>query len=89
MKPYWLPALAALGVILALSPDGEACWRRRHLSPCVQYGRLCVQFPVWAVIRPYDQRLETDKRAIPQYSEDVLSSSCRSPGTVQFRVYKG
>jgi hypothetical protein len=74
MKRYWVPALLAVGAVLVLCLDGDAGWRRRHCPPCAQYRPPCIQYPRWIVIRPHDKRLETDKRDIPESTEEVPSA---------------
>jgi hypothetical protein len=69
MKRYWAAPLLAVIGMLALSLDGDACWRRRHCPPCFQYGPEWMQGRSGMVVRRYDKRLETDKRNIPEYTE--------------------
>jgi hypothetical protein len=78
MKRYWVSALLTLSIALILCLDGDAGWLGRWDRPCfpfrcrgVRYAPPCVPPPGWVVVRPYDRRFETDKRDLPEFTEDV------------------
>jgi hypothetical protein len=69
MKRYWVTAVAAVTTILVLSLDSDACWRRRPCLPFFDSGPPCFRHGGWTVVRPYDKRLETDKRNIAEFRD--------------------